>query len=159
MSLMDIITIIGSVVSIIGAIVSYMQYKKAEKASRSAIVAKDFIISRKNSIELSQILNDAKIIENILINHTINIEQNQRGRNEKKEMTTIQKFISKLNEIKSHIDINIKIKLDNNYDKILNCIDKDNFYKYDELLNEIRELISVLSNEINNNFYNKELVK
>lgn len=155
---MDVINFIASIFSIIGAIVAWVQFKKAKTASQAAISAKDFIITRKNTIDLNELLKDAKSIESIVINYTIVSETKAMGRNWTKDLKSIQLFLSKLNEIKAHIDEDqpIKEKLNDRYNTIHKYsqeLNVGNTSQYKTLLIELRSLISVLSTEINKNFF------
>lgn len=155
---MDIINSVASICSIIGAIVAWKQYLKTKAASLAAITAKEYILARKNTIDLNELLKEAKSIETIIINYTINSETRTRGRNKEKDLVSIQVFLSKLNEIKAHIEDNhtIKNKLDEKYNRIYmysQKLDREKDPKFKAFLEELRSLISILSTETNKNFY------
>lgn len=155
---MNIINYLASICSIIGAIVAWRQYRKTKSASLAAIEAKEFLLARKVTIDLSELLKEAKAIEIVIINYTINTETRKLGKNINKDLMAIQVFLSKLNEIKALIDDKhpIKDKLNIKYNTICTYsqdLNNSNTSKNKILLEELRGLISILSSETNKNFY------
>lgn len=89
---MDIINSVASICSIIGAIVAWKQYLKTKAASLAAITAKEYILARKNTIDLNELLKEAKSIETIIINYTINSETRTRVEIKKKTLYLFKFF-------------------------------------------------------------------
>lgn len=151
-------TMVGTAISIISAIIAWKQYKKALNASQAAIEAKAFFITKKNTIDLNDLLKEAKSIEAMVIGYTISNDIRLMGRNKTNDLESIQNFLSKLNELKAHINNNeiVKKELDKQYEAIYKrslYLNKDLIFDYKILLEELRYLIGTLSSETNKNFY------
>ena len=69
-SLMDILSIMGSVASIAGGIFSWWQYKKAKTAAQEAQNAKDSVLNRQQIGEIEKVIMSAHEAERILIERT-----------------------------------------------------------------------------------------
>ncbi len=155
---MDALNFTASICSIVGAIVAWWQYKKTKNASQAAIKAKDFILDRKNTIDLNELLKEAKLIETMVIGYKVNNETSTKGRNKSKDLGSIQMFLSKLNEKKAHIikTNELRTKLDEGYTKLgnfSNGLENGEKERIEKLLEEIRILITILSVDIDDNLY------
>lgn len=155
---MDVLNSTASICSIVGAIVAWWQYKKTKNASQAAIKAKDFILDRKNTIDLNELLKEAKLIEAMVIGYKINNETSTKGRNKSRDLGSIQMFLSKLNERKAHITTTneLRKKLDERYVNINNLssgLQNGEKEGIEKLLEEIRILITILSTDIDDNLY------
>lgn len=147
-------TMLGTAISIISARVAYLQYKKAQNASESAMQAKKFILERKMSIDLINFITDVQKIERTAISYL----KTPNGRNADSFTKEIQGMLSKLNMIKSKIDEGkpLRMELNRVYDSINRYSwklqnDKSDWYK--ELLGSVRELISTINSTSNKNIY------
>ena len=98
---MDVINIIASVASIIGAGIAIWQAMSAKSAAEIAVDAKKEVLNKKTTIEFHSLLGKAKEIEKILIAKSRSNSTQQRGRNDSKDHTEIENFISMINEKRS----------------------------------------------------------
>lgn len=147
-------TILSTLFSIGSGWFAYKQFKKAQNAANSAMQAKAFLLERKISMDLIDFIKDAQRIERLTISYLKVVN----GRNVDLFINGIQGMLSQLNIIKSTIDANnpLRMKLNKVYDSInmhSGKLKDDDSYWYNSILDDIRELISIINSTSNKNIY------
>lgn len=150
----SIFTILGTIISILSAIIAYKQSLKAKSASKAASDATAFILERKQSIELMDLLKEIQNIERTTISYTINT----KGRNVDKYTQSMQTLLSQLNTVKSKIDVNkpLRLELEESYSTLIQYvieIRQNQDIVYQKCLEGIRVLIGTINKATNNNIY------
>ena len=150
---MDVINIIASVASIIGAGIAIWQAMSAKSAAEIAVDAKKEVLNKKTAIEFHSLLGKAKEIEKILIAKSRSNSTQQRGRNDSKDHTEIENFISMINEKRSiALSNNANVFLTEKYNLLVEFNHQEE-KTIIEMLACVREIIAKLSEDINRNTY------
>ena len=150
---MDVINIIASVASIVGAGIAIWQAMSAKSAAEIAVDAKKEVLNKKTAIEFHSLLSKAKEIEKILIAKSRSNSTQQRGRNDNKDHTEIESFISMINEKKSiALSNNAIVFLTEKYNQLVEFNHREE-KPIIEMLACVREIIAKLSEDINRSTY------
>lgn len=150
---MDVINIIASVASIVGAGIAIWQAMSAKSAAEIAVDAKKEVLNKKTAIEFHSLLSKAKEIEKILIAKSRSNSTQQRGRNDNKDHTEIENFISMINEKKSiALSDNANVFLTEKYNQLVEFNHRKE-KPIIEMLACVREIIAKLSEDINRSTY------
>ena len=150
---MDVINIIASGASIIGAVITIWQAITAKNAAKIAVDAKTEVLNKKKTIEFHSLLGKAKEIEKILIAKSRSNPTQQRGRNDNKDHTEIENFISMINEKKSiALSDGTNVFLTEKYNQLVEFNHQEE-KPIIEMLACVREIIAKLSEDINRSTY------
>lgn len=150
---MDVINIIASIASIVGAGIAIWQAMSAKRAAEIAVDAKKEVLNKKTAIEFHSLLSKAKEIEKILIAKSRSNSTQQRGRNDNKDHTEIESFISMINEKKSiALSDNANVFLTEKYNQLVELNHREE-KPIIEMLACVREIIAKLSEDINRSTY------
>ena len=150
---MDVINIIASVASIVGAVIAIWQAMSAKSAAEIAVDAKKEVLNKKTAIEFHSLLSKAKEIEKILIAKSRSNLTQQRGRNDNKDHTEIESFISMINEKKSiALSDNANVFLTEKYNQLVEFNHREE-KPITDMLACVREIIAKLSEDINRSTY------
>ena len=150
---MDVINIIASGASIIGAVIAIWQAITAKSAAKIAVDAKTEVLNKKKTIEFHSLLGKAKEIEKILIAKSRSNPTQQRGRNDNKDHTEIENFISMINEKKSiALSDGTNVFLTEKYNQLVEFNHQEEKLII-EMLACVREIIAKLSEDINRSTY------
>lgn len=150
---MDVVNIIASVASIVGAGIAIWQAITAKSAAKIAVDAKTEVLNKKKTIEFHSLLGKAKEIERILIAKSRSNPTQQRGRNDNKDHTEIENFISMINEKKSiALSDGTNVFLTEKYNQLVEFNHREE-KPIIEMLACVREIIAKLSEDINRSTY------
>lgn len=150
---MDVVNIIASVASIVGAGIAIWQAITAKSAAKIAVDAKTEVLNKKKTIEFHSLLGKAKEIERILIAKSRSNPTQQRGRNDNKDHTEIENFISMINEKKSiALSDGTNVFLTEKYNQFVEFNHREE-KPIIEMLACVREIIAKLSEDINRSTY------
>ena len=150
---MDVINIIASVASFVGAGIAIWQAITAKSAAKIAVDAKTEVLNKKKTIEFHSLLGKAKEIEKILIAKSRSNPIQQRGRNDNKDHTEIENFISMINEKKSiALSDGSNVFLTEKYNQLVEFNHQEE-KPIIEMLACVREIIAKLSEDINKSTY------
>lgn len=150
---MDVINIIASVASFVGAGIAIWQAITAKSAAKIAVDARTEVLNKKKTIEFHSLLGKAKEIEKILIAKSRSNPTQQRGRNDNKDHTEIENFISMINEKKSiALSDGSNVFLTEKYNQLVEFNHQEE-KPIIEMLACVREIIAKLSEDINKSTY------
>ena len=150
---MDVLTVIASIASIFGAIFALSQAKKAKSAAVIALDAKEEVLGKRKIIDFISLRDEARGIESILIAQTSKNTTQTMGRDQAKENTQIESFISVVNERKSlPMQNELKAFFEEKY-QALNNFNRATPKPFHDMLDCVRDIISKVSEEINKSTY------
>lgn len=138
---MDLLNIVGSLISIVAAAFTVFQAVKARNSAKAAEEAKQTIEQYKSTLDLHNLLNQAKEIEALLVKLTLINSPTGKGRNFKRDHEALENFVSILNDNQSiHPDKKFCDFILNEYEWFVANFAFDP-KPYKEILYHVREII------------------
>ncbi len=113
-----IIGVLGSIASIAGAILSIKAENNAKTAAQQAEQARDSIVERQATSELTEILASARTTQKVFGKYSISDSKSLAGTDQNKDSVEFQDFIFRFNENRFIIEENSDIDADSVYQEL-----------------------------------------